>query len=85
MYAGVPGAFLKCVSIGAGVNGAAPASVGAREEMTDSARDTSVTGGGLHKSYIGSSEALSRCLVFIGAMTVHVVIELCASKISTGR
>ena len=62
-----------------------PASVGARDDMTDSAFDTNVTGGGLQRSNIGSSDALSSCLVWIGAITVHVVMELCASNISTGR
>jgi hypothetical protein len=87
IYAGDSAAFLKLASIVAGVGGAAPApaSVGAREEITDSAFDTKVTGGGLHRSKIGSSDALSSCLLCIGAITVHVVIELCASNISTGR
>jgi hypothetical protein len=83
-YAGVSATFLKLTSVGAGVGNAEPASVGAREEMTDSAFETNVTGGGLHRSNIGSSDALRSCLVCIGAMIVHVVIELCASNISTG-
>jgi enhancing lycopene biosynthesis protein 2 len=45
----------------------------------------SVTGGGLQRSNIGSSDALSSCRVFSGARIAQVVMELCASKISTGR
>ena len=75
-YAGLSAAFLKLVSVGAGVGWAEPASVGARDETTDSAFDTSVTGGGLQTSKMGSSDALSNCRVWMGAMTVHVVIEL---------
>jgi hypothetical protein len=74
IYAGLSAALLKLVSVGTGVGSADPASVGARDETTDSAFDTKVTGGGLQK--IGSSEALRSCLVWMGAMTVHVVIEL---------
>jgi hypothetical protein len=85
IYAGLSVAFLKLASIVAGVGGAVPVSLGAREEMADSAFDTKVTGGGLHKSKIGSSDELSSCRVCIGAMIVHVVIELCASNISIGR
>jgi hypothetical protein len=83
MYAGDRSAFLN--SAWTGVGRAEPASVGARDDMTDSALETNVTGGGLHRSYIGSSDALSICLVCIGAIIVHVVMELCASNISTGR
>jgi hypothetical protein len=85
MYAGLSATLLKLVSVGTGVGSADPASVGARDETTDSAFDTKVTGGGLQRSKIGSSEALRSCLVWMGAMTVHVVIELWASNISTGR
>jgi hypothetical protein len=83
IYAGDCSAFLNSAWIGVG--SAEPASVGALEDITDSARETNVTGGGLHRSYIGSSDVLSSCLVCIGAIIVHVVIELCASNISTGR
>lgn len=84
-YAGDSAALLKLASEYAGVGGAGPESSGAREETTDSAFDTSVTGGGLHRSKIGSSDALRSCLVCMGAITVQVVMELCASNISTGR
>ena len=33
-----------------------------------------VTGGGLHKSYSGSPEALRSCLVFVGAIIAVVTI-----------
>ena len=74
-YAGLSVALLKVVSAGVGVGCPDPASVGARDDTTDSAFDTRVTGGGLQRSKIGSSEALSSCLVWMGAMIVHVVIE----------
>ena len=50
MYAGLSAALLNVESVAAGVGSADPASVGARDEMTDSARDTKVTGGGLQRS-----------------------------------
>lgn len=75
MYAGVSAARLKLDSVWAGVGGA-PMSVGAREDVTDSARETSVMGGGLQISKIGSSDVLRSCLVFNGAMMAHVVMLL---------
>jgi hypothetical protein len=85
IYAGLSATFLKFDSVGAGVGNAEPASVGGfDEELIDSARDMRVTGGGLQRSNIGSSEALSSCRVFNGAMTAQVVMELCASNISRG-
>jgi hypothetical protein len=82
-YAGLSATLLKVIS--AGVGRADPASVGGFEPFIDSARDMSVMGGGLQRSKIGSSDAESNCLVLSGAMIAHVVIELCASNISTGR
>lgn len=82
IYAGVSAAFVKVAS--AGVGNADPASVGGFEPFMDSARDMSVIGGGLQRSNIGSSEALSSLLVSCGASIAQVVMELCASKISTG-
>lgn len=76
MYAGLSAAFLNVESTCAGFGAAEPASVGAREDTTDAARDTRVTGGGLQRSKIGSSDALSSRLVWIGATIVQVVIEL---------
>ena len=75
IYAGVSAARLKLDSVRAGVGGA-PISVGAREDTTDSARDISVTGGGLQISKMGSSDMLRSCLVFSGAMMAHVVMLL---------
>jgi hypothetical protein len=83
MYAGVSAALVKVDS--AGVGNADPASVGGFEPFMDSPRDMSVMGGGLQRSNIGSSDALSSLRVACGASIAHVVIELCASKISTGR
>lgn len=50
LYAGLSSAFLNTESVAVGVGNGDPASVGAFDEMTDSARDTNVTGGGLHRS-----------------------------------
>jgi len=83
IYAGLSATLLKVDS--AGVGNAEPDSVGGFEPFMDSARDMSVTGGGLQRSNIGSSDALSSCRVFSGARMAHVVIESCASNISTGR
>jgi hypothetical protein len=74
-YAGVSATRLKPVSV-AGVGMADPPSVAGLDEATDSARETSVTGGGLQRSKIGSSEAARRSRVFRGAMTAQVVMEL---------
>lgn len=61
-------------------------SSGALPELREltSALLMSVTGGGLHRSYRGSSEAASVCRSLAGAIVQTVVAELCASKISTG-
>lgn len=61
-----------------------PSSVAGLDDERESARLTSVTGGGLHRSYSGSPEALKSCLVFIGAMIAVVTIAEWASKTSTG-
>ena len=54
------------------------------EDACDCVRLISVTGGGLHKSYKGSPDALRSCLVFVGAMIAVVTIAEWASKTSGG-
>jgi hypothetical protein len=63
-----------------------PFSVGGLEEgLEPPTRSTRVTGGGLHRSYTGSPEAPSSCLIFVGARIAVVTMAECASNTSTGR
>lgn len=60
-------------------------SEGGMEDACDCERLIRVTGGGLHKSYRGSLDALRSCLVFVDAIIAEVTIAEWASKISGDR
>jgi len=60
-------------------------SEGAGRDALDSSLESSVTGGGLQRSYIGSPDPLNSNRVAVGAITAVVTISEWASKNSNGR